>query len=88
MNHTTTIDTADTVLHAPSGEEWLVAAVENEFVYWAGYPFGGRGNLADCQLVRKATDEERTALLYRLTQITSSARPVILARQRFMETHP
>lgn len=59
------IDTGDTVLHRPTGEEWLVAGVSGDRLYWCGWP-PGRADLADCELVRKATPAEREELLHRL----------------------
>lgn len=52
------IDTGDHVHHAPTGETWVVAFVENESLYWVGWP-PGRADLADCTLVRKASPQER-----------------------------
>jgi len=46
---------ADRVHHKPTNENWCVAAVEGEHVYWCGYPFGGYGELKDCTLIRRAT---------------------------------
>lgn len=57
-----TIDTGDTVFHEKSGEGWLVAKVEGNKLYWCGWP-PGCADVSDCKLVRKATPNERTALL-------------------------
>lgn len=62
------IDTADTVLHRPSGERWVVACVEGKHLSWCGWP-EGMADLADCELVEKATPEERDELLKRLAAI-------------------
>lgn len=50
----------DHVLHRPSGEEWLVAYCEGDDLAWTGWP-DGRARTADCDLVRRATDEEHLA---------------------------
>lgn len=60
---TVTIDTGDAVRHGPTGEEWLVARVEGNRLSWCGWPPGGWTELADCTLVRKATQESRAKLL-------------------------
>lgn len=78
----TTIDTGDEVLHEPSREEWLVAAVDGDRLYWCGYPFGGSAPVSSCTLTRKATPERRDWLLKELANSPGSERPVILARQR------
>lgn len=64
MNETTqqVIDAGDAVLHKPSGETWEVACVDGTDLYWSGWP-PGYARLEDCELVRKATAEERDAVL-------------------------
>ena len=59
------IDTADHVRHKPSGEEWLVAYVRGDRLAWCGWP-PGEAALADCTLVKKATDEQRAKLIQEL----------------------
>ena len=56
------IDTADHVLHEPSGETWVVAYVEGDRLAWCGWP-EGEAALADCTLTKKATAEQRIKLL-------------------------
>lgn len=56
------IDTGDSVFHAPSGETWLVACVRGDRLSWCGWP-EGTADLKDCTLKRKATPEERDKLL-------------------------
>lgn len=56
------IDTADTVLHRPSGEQWSVAFVDDDRIYWCGWPEGS-ANFSDCELLKKATPAERHAAL-------------------------
>ena len=59
---TEAIDTRDHVFHRPTCETWVVAYVKGDRLAWCGWP-EGEAELADCQLVRKATEPERTALL-------------------------
>lgn len=66
------IDTADHVLHGPTGEEWVVAYVIGDHLAWCGWP-PGQAALADCTLTKKATDEEREKLLREMA--ASSAPP-------------
>jgi hypothetical protein len=56
------IDTGDTVFHAPSGERWVVALVSGTRLSWCGWP-EGTADLKDCTLIDKATPEERLELL-------------------------
>ena len=56
------IDTADHVHHIPSGEDWVVAYVRGTALAWCGWP-EGLAQLADCRLIRKASADERMALL-------------------------
>ncbi len=52
------IDTGDTVLHRPTGEQWLVAGVEGDRLSWLGCP-EGTASQVDCDLIRKASPEDR-----------------------------
>ena len=56
------IDTGDHVLHAPSGEPWVVAYVRGDRLAWCGWP-QGEATLTDCMLLKKATPEQRIKLL-------------------------
>lgn len=49
----------DHVLHEPSGEEWVVAWADYKSgdIAWCGWP-NGIARLADCRVIKKATDEE------------------------------
>jgi hypothetical protein len=47
----------DTVRHIPSGEEWTVAYAEGNELAPAGWP-DSRGNVSDCEIVRRCTDDE------------------------------
>lgn len=52
----------DTVLHRPTGEEWLVAYADYETgaLAWSGWP-ERQARIEDCYVVRYATDEEHAA---------------------------
>ena len=65
------IDTGDTVFHTPSGETWLVALVEGEYLSWCGWP-EGRAKLSDCVLVEKASLEEKQDLLNEMASISEN----------------
>ena len=67
----TDIDTADHVLHKPTGETWVVACVRGDRLSWCGWP-EGMAALADCALVKKATPDERDKLLRDLAASSSS----------------
>lgn len=76
------IDTGDLILHKPSGEQCVVAAVEGNRVYWCGHPFGGSFSLADCELLKSASESERAQVLCDLVRHSGNERLVILARAR------
>lgn len=58
----------DHVHHKPSGEKWVVAYVDGDYVGWCGWP-AGEANVADCELVKACTDEEHRAILEELVKI-------------------
>ncbi len=74
------IDTADHVLHGPSGETWVVAYVDGDRLAWCGWP-EGEAKLADCTLLKKATTAQRDKLLLELADCTNDRRGRY-ARQR------
>ena len=76
------IDVCDVVRHVPSGENWVVACVDGDRLYWAGYPYGGSAALSDCQLVTKASSEDRQKLLVKLAELTGFDVPTLRARAR------
>lgn len=76
------IDVGDYVHHGPSNEDWIVAAVDGDRLYWCGWPFGGSAELSDCTLIEKATDESRDKLLKELAEHTTNERPIVMAKQR------
>jgi hypothetical protein len=65
------IDIADIVKHNPTGEEWVVARVFGEHLWPAGWP-PGRAELADCELVEKATEEQREIMIRRLQKLPNN----------------
>lgn len=69
----TTIDTGDVVKHGPTGEEWLVAYVDGDYLAWCGWP-SGLALVSDCTLARKATAEERIGLLRELAESQHAGR--------------
>ena len=82
------IDVCDVVLHAPSGENWVVACVDGDRLYWVGYPYGGSAALSDCQLVTKASDKDRQSLLEKLAELTGFDVPTLRARARLTQRVP
>jgi hypothetical protein len=75
------IDTADHVLHKPSGESWVVAYVKGDRLAWCGWP-QGEALLADCTLTRKASAEERDKLLQEMAASGANDARVSYARNR------
>lgn len=65
------IDTGDTVFHSPSEEHWVVAYCRNGRVCCCGWP-ETLANESDCELVRKATADERQKLIEQLARIEGS----------------
>ncbi|MCJ2069618.1 hypothetical protein MKK75_12600 [Methylobacterium sp. J-030] len=64
--------TGDSILHEPSGETWVCAWADPETGYlsWLGWPPDGEALIADCELVRAATDEEHRKWLGDLKRST------------------
>jgi hypothetical protein len=58
----------DIVHHEPTGEDWVVAYVDGEYLGWCGWP-AGEAKLSDCWLKKTCTDEEH---LHRLQEIAKS----------------
>lgn len=81
MKDAPAIDTGDVVRHGPTGEEWLVAYVDGQHLAWCGWP-SGHALVSDCTLVKKATPEERIALL---RQLATSQHPGRTRAQRALE---
>jgi len=82
------IDVCDVVRHEPSGENWVVACVDGDRLYWVGYPYGGSVALSDCQLVTKASDDDRQSLLEKLAELTGFDVPTLRARARLTQRVP
>lgn len=76
------IDTGDTVHHRPTGETWVVAQVLGERLWWCGWPEGS-ADLADCELVSKATRDSMRRLLERMRR--GNGRRAAYARGRLAE---
>jgi len=55
-------DTGDIVHHLPSGEEWLVAFVQNGMMHWCGWP-PGNAEEEEFRLVCSATPEMKQRLM-------------------------
>lgn len=62
------LDTGDVVLHGPTGETWTVAYAKDGRLAWCGWP-EGEADVKDCALLTQATDEERIALLTRMSEM-------------------
>lgn len=78
------IDTGDTVKHGPTGESWVVAYVEDNRLAWCGWP-PGWAELSDCTLVRKASEEQRIALLEKMAKSGRNDRRTRYAKWRLRE---
>lgn len=72
------IDTGDYIKHIPSGESWVVAFVEGNYLYACGWPLT-RAHLSDCELIEKSTDEYRKGLLHEMLNMGDKTDP----RQRY-----
>ena len=82
------IDVCDVVHHVPSGENWVVACVDGDRLYWCGYPYGGSAALSDCQLVIKASESDRQSLIEKLAELTGFDVPTLRARTRLTQRVP
>lgn len=80
------IDTGDAVFHIPSGETWIVACVDGDYLSWCGWP-PGWARLSDCTLVRKATPEQREQLLNDMASMYEDDHRKRYAIRRLAETH-
>lgn len=75
------IDTGDYIIHEPSGEKWIVACVQGEYLSWMGWP-EGMAKLEDCKLLEKATPEYRMNLLHEQADSMTNDHRSIFARHR------
>ena len=55
------IEPGDAVHHAPSGEDWVVLRVGDDWIEPAGWP-PCRARLADCSLIEKGTPAQRAEM--------------------------
>ena len=62
------IKTGDHVKHGPTGETWIVAFVEDNWLHWCGWP-EGCANLNDCELIKSASESERLKLLEQMAKM-------------------
>lgn len=64
--------TGDTVLHGPTGEEWVVAYVDiaNNRLAWCGWP-PGLAKFSDCTLVDVCSDEDSAKLIREIADMNS-----------------
>lgn len=69
----------DTVIHRPTGERWLVAHVDGEYLAWVGWP-DGEARLSDCELVASCDDKAHLTLLRELAGSRSGRRASVAAR--------
>lgn len=62
--------TGDHVLHAPTGETWVVAGVwpDEDRMSWCGWP-EGFAKISDCTVIKEATNEEHRDMLQALAEI-------------------
>lgn len=56
------IDIGDRVLHAPTGETWVVARISGGYLYCAGWPCT-RAPMSDCTLLEKASPEFKAEVI-------------------------
>lgn len=70
----------DYVYHKPSGETWVVAYRDGEYLGYCGWP-PGEAKVADCQLVKSCTKEEHLALLEALATAGSGKRAQMAKQQ-------
>lgn len=68
----------DIVRHLPSGEEWVVAYQDGEYMSWCGWP-EGEARAADCEVVKPATDDEHREWLRRLMRSEGKRKRMALA---------
>jgi hypothetical protein len=57
------IRAGDTVHHEPTGEDWVVAYVDGDYLAWCGWP-AGEAKISDCWLKKSCTDEEHVKWLH------------------------
>lgn len=65
------IEIGDHVRHEPSGEEWVVARIAGDLLFWCGWPTGCT-KLSECTLIEKASPASRAALIDELKRLPPS----------------
>lgn len=76
--------TGDHVLHKPSGEEWLVAFVEDGRLCACGWPCS-LVPATDCELVKSCSDDESRALLAEMASMNDASDPRCSYAKRALE---
>lgn len=71
MSKITTIEIADHVKHMPSGEEWIVARVNDLYVWPCGWPESMAMKI-DCVLIKKSSQESRDKLIEELKKLPAT----------------
>jgi len=63
----------DTVMHWPTGEEWVVAWADpaTGHLAWCGWP-NGTGRIGDCVVVKRASDDEHRDWVQRVAGLRDS----------------
>lgn len=57
----------DHVHHEPTGEDWVVAYVDGNYLAWCGWP-EGEAKVADCKLIKTCSDDEHLSMLRRVAK--------------------
>lgn len=65
------IEIADHVKHIPSGEEWIVARVDDKYLWPCGWP-ESREMKKDCVLIKKSSQESRYKLIEELKKLPAT----------------
>jgi uncharacterized protein YodC (DUF2158 family) len=65
--------TGDTVIHKPSGQRWIVAYVDGDYMSWCGWP-DGEALASDCEVVKICSNAEHVALLEEISRAKSGRR--------------
>lgn len=73
----------DHVHHRPSDEKWVLAADQDPAgdVVWCGWP-DGQARAINCDLIRAATDEERLAMLQKVSKANGGSYRSRLAKHQ------
>lgn len=69
----------DHVKHRPSGETWVVAYVEGDYLAWCGWP-DGEAKVSDCELVYKCSDAEHLRRLQEIAAANAGRRTRVAQR--------